>query len=339
MHRVGIIGSTGYTGQELVNILLKHPKAEIALLASRHYAHQKYGDAVRAFAGKCEAVCQEYDEKKSIDMIDIAFICAPHNSAMDIAGPLVEAGKKVIDLSADFRLRDAAMYEKFYGKPHSCPKLLGKAVYGLTEVYRNAVRKTNLVANPGCYATVILLALLPVAKRYPVNIVYADGKSGLTGAGRRLTLSYHFVEANENASPYAVNSHRHVPEIEQELALHTGRQIRVVFVPHLIPLNRGILATLFVPLGEDIQYEEMRRHYLSFYKNEKFIRILPEGALPELRNVAHSNFCDIAISCDVSSGSAVITAAIDNLVKGAAGQAVQNMNIMCGWNEQWGLLP
>jgi|YNPNPStandDraft_1061719.scaffolds.fasta_scaffold17988_6 N-acetyl-gamma-glutamyl-phosphate reductase len=333
--RVGIIGATGYTGYELLRILRRHPAAEIGFCTSESYAGQRYR----------EVFACPYDypliavEEAPLGEVDVVFLCLPHGVSAPVVRRTLEAGARAIDLSADFRLRDPAAYERWYGHKHEAPELLPVAVYGLPELYRERIRGAQLVANPGCYPTSVILGLWPLVRDGALErkTIIVDSKSGVSGAGRGASLKTHFVEVNENFAPYSVGySHRHVSEMEQELNASGTGPYELTFSPHLLPVNRGILSTMYVWLREDWSAQRVRECYEGFYANEPFVEVLPLGQLASLAHVANTNRCVISIS-PVRAGHYIICSAIDNLVKGASGQAVQNMNLMLGFEERLGL--
>ncbi len=336
--RVGIIGATGYTGVELLRLLLHHPEVEVTALTSQKYAGVSIGEVfpslMKHLPLKCEELAVEPISKKA----DFIFTAVPHKTAMETVPLFYRSGKKVVDLSADFRFKDAGVYEKWYQK-HAAPDLLPESVYGLPELHRGEIRTAKIVGNPGCYPTGALIGLIPLAKRGLISLegIAVDSKSGVSGAGRDLTLESLFCEVNEGVKAYKIFSHRHTPEIEQELSQITEKEIKVTFVPHLIPMDRGILTTLYVHLLKKMKAEELLNAFHDYYRGEPFIRIYPKGKLPNTKDVRGSNFCDIGAMVSEADGRAVIVTAIDNLVKGASGEAVQNMNIMLGYPETMGL--
>ncbi|MGQ9625276.1 MAG: N-acetyl-gamma-glutamyl-phosphate reductase [Anaerolineae bacterium] len=344
MLEVGIFGATGYTGYELVKILRSHPEAQISFATSESYIGQKLSDV---FPCPHEIELISSDEA-ALDEVDVAFLCLPHAASMEWVARVCAAGVRAIDLSADFRLKDAAVYERWYKTTHTAQSLLQEAVYGLPELYRDKIKEARLVANPGCYPTSVILALYPVAARRLLasKRIIIDSKSGVSGAGRGLTLTTHFVEANENLSPYSIgHSHRHISEMEQELDAAGGGPYQVIFSPHLVPLNRGILSTIYVDVRADCAPKDLLALYRDFYRDEPFVHILPEGRLASLSYVVGTNRCAISIApVDVPAGKnaesypCIIVSAIDNLLKGASGQAVQNMNVMFGLEETMGLI-
>ena len=334
MIRAGIYGATGYTGYETVLLLRRHPDVRIAWASSRSYAGKRLSDAFPTVDPLPLIAAEEADPSAC----DVVFLCLPHGATAPTALAALDAGACVIDLSADFRLRSPDDYVTWYGKPHAAPQLLSEAVYGLPELYREKIREARLVANPGCYPTSVLLGLLPLQRRGLLEgQVIVDAKSGVSGAGRSLSLKYHFVEANDNFAPYNIgHSHRHIAEMEQELAA-AGPALHVVFSPHLLPVNRGILSTIYVRLPDDVDSATVRRLYEQAYKDEPFVHLLPEGTLPSLRHAVNTNRCVLQVQRADDHGNWIVTSAIDNLLKGAAGQAVENMNLMFGFDEQAGL--
>ncbi len=334
--RVGIYGATGYTGVELIRWLRRHPEAEIVFATSRTYAGQRLGDAF-AIADDLELVDASAAEPQSCDVV---FLCLPHGeTTIRTAQDVLAAGARVIDLSNDFRLRDPQQYAVWFKHAHSAPELLSEAVYGLPELYRAQIARARLVANPGCYPTSVILALLPLAQAGLLdNQVIVDAKSGVSGAGRSLSLKTHFVEANENFSPYNVgHTHRHIAEMEQELSTAAGSPVHVIFAPHLLPVSRGILSTCYVRLPRDLEPDAVRALYADQYTDEPFVRLLPAGQLPTLAHTTHTNLCVIGLQPVDDRGNWIVMASEDNLVKGASGQALQNMNIMVGLPETMGL--
>lgn len=332
--KVSIIGATGYAGAELVRLLLHHPEVEIEMLTSESFAGKKLSEVYPAI--KCNIVCNHLNVEKIKS--PLVFTALPHGKSAKIAGNLVDRGIKVVDFSADFRINCARVYSLWYGIPHQREDLLPKAVYGLPEIYRERIKNATLVANPGCYPTSVILALAPLLKNKlikPEGIV-VDSKSGVSGAGRNPTLSTHFPEANENINAYKVTGHRHLPEMEQELSKIAGEKVKVTFVPHLIPVNRGILSTCYAEPLKRLTTEDVLDIYTEFYKKEPFVEILLPGKFPHTKEVLWSNRCRIGINV-TNSSKVVIICVIDNLVKGASGQAIQNMNLMCGFDESTGL--
>ena len=335
--KVSVIGATGYTGAELVKILLKHPQVEIETITSQSFANKKISEIYPSLI--TDLVCQELNINKIALSSSFIFTALPHRISMEIVGKLHSRGKKIIDLSADFRFIDPLIYEEWYGTPHQKKELLKRAIYGLPELYREKISRARLVANPGCYPTSSILALAPLVNSDSTkeNDIIIDAKSGVTGAGRTLSLATHFPEVNENTRAYQVVGHRHIPEIEEQLSKLAKRKIIITFVPHLVPINRGILCTCYAALKQKTDTKDLLKLYQDFYKEEPFVEILPQGRFPQTKEVLDSNRCRIGITVNERSGRAIIISAIDNLAKGAATQAVQNMNIMCGFKETMGL--
>ena len=338
MIRVGVIGATGYAGAELVRILSGHPDVELTVLTSRQYAGMKYDGIYPSMAGVVNLACEEFNEDSFCDKVDIIFIALPHSIPMEIVPGLIQRGKKVIDLSADFRFKDVLRYEKYY-QPHTAKELLKEAVYGLCEIYFDKIKNASLIGNPGCYPTSVLLPLVPLLKEnfLDINTIIADSKSGVSGAGRSLSLTTHFCEANESSKAYKVAEHRHCPEMEEILSTEAKRQVTITFVPHLIPMTRGMLTTIYAGLVKNTSPEEIEDCIASFYSGRPFIRICPDNTLPDTLQVRGTNYCDIGFKLDGRNNRLILISATDNLVKGAAGQAVQNMNIMLGIDETRGL--
>ncbi|MBO8129505.1 MAG: N-acetyl-gamma-glutamyl-phosphate reductase [Peptococcaceae bacterium] len=339
MIKVGIIGATGYTGAELVRLLSGHKEAQMVGLTSRTYKGEPFWKVYPHLRRYTSLECEELHLAGLIDRVDVIFTALPHGHAMEVAVEVSRRGKVLIDLGADFRLRDARVYEEWYRVEHTAPDLLGQAVYGLPELNRNEIKNAWLIANPGCYPTAAQLALAPLLARDLVepDSVIIDAKSGVSGAGRKTSLTTHYAETNENFRAYNVGIHRHTPEIEQELGRIAGRDMRVSFTPHLVPMTRGILATVYVKLKKFKDGDELQAIFEDYYQGESFIRVLPAGMLPQTKAVAGSNYCDLGVVADPRTGRAVVLAAIDNLVKGASGQAIQNMNIIFGIKETEGL--
>lgn len=334
MIQVGIFGATGYTGYELVKILSRHPQVQIHFATSQSFAGR---DLSEVYPGAPPLPLLTAADAP-LEEVDLVFLCLPHAAAAATAVRALDAGARVIDLSADFRLRDASVYAQWYGNHHPAPHLLADAVYGLTEFARHALPGAPLVANPGCYPTSILLPLQPLlAANVPAGTIIADAKSGVSGAGRSPKQTTHFVEVADNFSPYNIGrSHRHLPEIEQGLRLWHDNPPPLIFSPHLLPVPRGILSTIYVPLNNGWTEESLRELYQETYAGEPFVQILPPGALASLAHVTRSNRCTIGLT--LAADTLILTSAIDNLGKGAAGQAVQNMNVMSGVDETVGLM-
>lgn len=336
--KVAVVGATGYAGCELIKILLRHPKVKITSLSAKIEKAEPIATIFPVFKGQIDLVCGELDVKAVSKVADFIFLALPHKVSMEVAPNFLELGKKVVDLSADYRLKIKSEYETWYGVKHTSPQLLTTAVYGLPELYRKEIKKTRLVANPGCYPTGAILGCAPMVKKGLVELdeIIIDAKSGVSGAGRSPMLPLHFPEANENVRAYKVNQHQHMPEINQELSKLTRAKIEVTFTPHLVPMNKGILSTIYFTLKKPLTAKEAMKNYKEFYKDEPFIRILDEGKFPETKDTLNTNYCDIGIK--INNTRAIVITAIDNLWKGAASQAVQNMNIMSGFNETLGLM-
>ena len=335
MIRAGIYGATGYTGYELLKILTRHPKAAVGFASSTTYAGMRYSEV---YPCTHEQVLVA-PEQVPLDQVDVVFLCTPHGASAPYARRALAAGARCVDLSADFRLRDVAVYENWYGS-HLAPELLPDAVYGLTEVYRQQIAGARLVANPGCYPTGPLLALRPLAREGIVigDKVIIDAKSGVSGAGARPSPRTHFVAVHDNVSAYNVGrSHRHVPELEQELSLYAGRPLQVVFSPHLLPISRGILSTIYVSIDPSWNEGKVRSLWREAYQNEPFVQILDAGKMATLAHVVNTNRCAMSVSSAGIEGELILVTAIDNLLKGASGQAAQNMNVMFGLDETLGL--
>ena len=336
MIRVGIIGVTGYAGAELVRILAGHPSVCIVHAMSKSYAGQPLSALYPSLRRAKDFVCEEVDPELLKADCEVVFTALPHGASAAIVAELMTApNMKVIDLSADFRYREKAIYQEWYGLEHCAPELLPQAVYGLCELYRDEIRQARLIGNPGCYTTCSILGAAPLMKQGLIepDTLIIDAKSGVSGAGRKLVIDNHFCECTENTKAYGVAKHRHTSEIEQELSLLAGQPLTLSFTPHLIPQKRGILATIYGKLTQPKTTEELLEVYRDFYAGEYFIRIYEEGKLPETNHVAGSNFVDIGLVSDPRTGRVIVVSCIDNLFKGAAGQAVQNMNLMFGLPE------
>ncbi len=337
MINVGIIGATGYTGRELISILLKNAEVRIAALYNTSEEAQNISKVFPQFSSQLDMLCAKPDIKDIVKKCDLVFLALPHTLSMEWAPKLLKAGKRVIDLSADYRINDLALYKKFYGVEHKDKINLKTAVYGIPELYRSKIKSAKLVANPGCYPTAAILALAPLVSIGAIDIssIIIDAKSGVSGAGKKLAKEMLFNEVNEDFKAYKINTHQHMPEIEQILSKLSGGKVGLTFVPHLLPVNRGILETIYLNKDKN-KIQNAIFLYEKFYKNEKFVRVRKEGEFPALKDVVGTNFCDIGIKdC---GDTLIVISAIDNLLKGASGQAVQNMNIMCGLPEGCGLL-
>jgi len=340
MVNVGIVGVSGYTGQELIRILLNHPGIKISGLFSSSSAGLSISEIFPEFSSRLDLICLKPDAKTIIDKCDLIFLALPHTTSMDLAPQLLKAGKRVIDLSADYRLKDLKAYEKFYQHKHKDKLNLKTSVYGLPELHRAEIKKAKIIANPGCYPTAAILALAPLVSLNLTDLdsIIIDAKSGVSGAGKKIAEEFFSSEEKEDFKAYKVGIHQHTPEINQGLSGLAGKKIKVTFVPHLLPLNRGILETIYVKKAKTakLKTKSLIQLYKNFYTKEPFVRIKAEGEFPRLKDVVGTNFCDIGIKD--SADSAIIISAIDNLLKGASGQAVQNMNIMYGFAETSGLL-
>ncbi len=336
--KIGIIGATGYTGVELLRLLLHHPEVEVTALTSQKYAGVQIGQVFPSLSKHLQLKCEELSVEEISKKTDFVFTALPHKTAMETVPLFYRMGKRVVDLSADFRLKDPEVYERWYQK-HTALDLLGESVYGLPELHRDKIRSARIVGNPGCYPTGALIGLIPLIKKGLITAegIVVDSKSGVSGAGRDVVLESLFCEVNEGVKAYKIFAHRHTPEIEQELSLLSQKKIAVAFVPHLIPMDRGILTTLYVQLTKKMKTEELLNAFRECYEGEPFVRIYPKGKLPNTKDVRGSNFCDIGAVVSEADGRAVVVTAIDNLVKGASGEAIQNMNIMLGYPETMGL--
>ena len=339
MIKVGIIGSTGYAGGELARILLQRDDVEIKWYGSRSYVDQKYASIYQNMFQIVDDVCMEDNVEELAGLVDVIFTATPQGLCASLVSEELLSNVKVIDLSADFRIKDVAVYEKWYKIPHASPDFIGEAVYGLPELNREDIKKARLVANPGCYPTCSTLAVYPLAKEGLLNMdtLIIDAKSGVSGAGRGAKLDNLYWEVNESCKAYGVADHRHTPEIEEQLSYAAGRPVTLNFTPHLIPMNRGILITAYASLAKNVTYEEVKAICDQYYKNEQFVRVLEKDVCPQTRWVEGSNFVDVNFKIDQRTGRIIIMGAMDNMVKGAAGQAVQNMNLMFGLPENAGL--
>ncbi len=339
MIKAGIIGATGYAGSELVRLLLRHPQTEIIWYGSRSYIDQKFADVYGNMFQLVDAVCLDENMDALAEQADVIFTATPQGYTSSVMSEEILRRAKVIDLSADFRFKDANTYEKWYGIRHESPQFLPEAVYGLCEINREEIKKARLVANPGCYTTCSILTAYPLAKEGLIDMrtLIVDAKSGTSGAGRGAKTQDLYCEVNENVQPYAVGTHRHTPEIEEQLSIAAGEPVTISFTPHLIPMNRGILVTEYASLKQEVTAQEISAVYEEYYGNEKFIRLLGGDGYPQTRWVSGSNYTDMGFSLDHRTGRIVLMGALDNLVKGAAGQAVQNMNLLFGLPEDTGL--
>ena len=338
--QVSIVGATGYTGVELVKILARHPYVRVSSLTTRSEEPVSLAKLIPSLPKNSNLKLETFNLKQVVSKSDVVFLALPHTQAMDLAYDFYKAGKIVIDLSADFRIKDEKLYEVWYGHKHTKKELLGDAVYGLPEAFRSEIRKAKLIANPGCYATSILLALKPLVEDALVELdsVIIDAKSGVSGAGRKLSESTHFCTVDENFSAYKVNQHQHVPEVEAALRRFAGKSVPITFVPHLLPIERGILSTVYLTKKKGISAKRVREAFEQAYAQEPFVRVRPAGEFPSVKDVAFTNFCDLGIWASDRSDRIIVVSAIDNLLKGASGQAVQNMNIRMGFEETAGLI-
>lgn len=339
MIKVGIIGSTGYAGNELVRILHGHQDAEIKWYGSRSYVDRKYADVYQNMFQIVDDVCKDDNMQALAEEVDVIFTATPQGFCASLLDEAILSKVKIIDLSADYRIKDVATYEKWYGIAHQSPQFIKEAVYGLCEVNRKDIKGARLLANPGCYTTCSILTIYPLAKEglIDMNSIIIDAKSGTSGAGRGAKVDNLFCEVNENMKAYGVTTHRHTPEIEEQLGYASGEQVLLNFTPHLVPMNRGILVTAYATLKPGVTEEEVRNAYEKYYAGEKFVRVLQPGVCPQTKWVEGSNYVDVNVKVDPRTNRVVMMGALDNLVKGAAGQAVQNMNIMFGLDESEGL--
>jgi N-acetyl-gamma-glutamyl-phosphate reductase len=338
--RIAVAGASGYAGAELVRLAAGHPNYELVAVTSERSAGSPVSAVFPSLSGVVNHTFQSLTPEALAERADAVFLALPHTKSQEPVALCLKAGKLVVDLSADYRLKDVASYEKWYQTPHAYPHLLGEAVYGLPELHRSEIARAKLVASPGCYPTAAILQLAPLFASQAVqpDTIVIDAKSGISGAGRSPALAYHFPEAHESLEPYKIGQHRHIPEIEQELAglMGTAGSVTVAFTPHLVPMNRGILSTAYCKLTRAMSLADLRALYRDFYRGERFVR-LHEDTVPNPRYIKGSNFCDIAVFADERAGWVVTVAAVDNLVKGAAGQAIQAMNLMMGLPEETGL--
>jgi len=337
--KVGVVGATGYAGAELVRILSGHPGVDLAVLTSRQYAGIPFHQVYPSMTGIVENRCRKMEVDRLCEAVEVVILALPHKIPMKYAPEFIEKGVKVIDLSADFRFSDPDVYEAHY-QPHTAKAFLREAVYGLSEVYADAIRSARLIGNPGCYPTSILLPLVPLLKNglLEIDTLVADSKSGVSGAGRSPSLAVHFCEVHESFKAYKIAEHRHNPEIDEILSREAGSRVHITFVPHLVPMSRGMLTTIYAATRKGVGLNEIQNCLADAYADCPFIRLCTDGRMPETRFVRGSNFCDIGVKIDAAGGRVVLIAAIDNLVKGAAGQAVQNMNIMFELEQTAGLI-
>lgn len=339
MVKIGIIGSTGYAGGELVRILAGHREAEIKWYGSKSYIDKKYSEVYRNMFQIVEDNCMDDNMEELANQVDVIFTATPQGLCSSLVNEAILSKVKIIDLSADYRIKDVKTYEEWYKIEHKSPEFIQEAVYGLCEINREEVKKARLVASPGCYPTCSTLSIYPLVKEgiIDTNTIIIDAKSGTSGAGRGAKVDHLFCEVNENMKAYGVASHRHIPEIEEQLSYAAGEDIKLIFTPHLVPMNRGILVTAYASLKKDVTYDEVKAVYDKYYEKEKFVRVLDKDLTPETKWVKGSNYVDVNFKIDKRTNKIIMMGALDNLVKGAAGQAVQNMNLMFGLEEEMGL--
>ena len=339
MIKVGIIGSTGYAGGELVRLLMNHKEAEIKWFGSRSYVDKKYADVYQNFFQIVDDKCMDDNMEALANEVDVIFTATPQGLCASLVNEDILNKVKIVDLSADFRIKDVAVYESWYGIEHKSPQFIEEAVYGLCEINREDIKKARLIANPGCYPTCSTLSIYPLAKEGLIDMstVIIDAKSGTSGAGRGAKVDNLYCEVNENIKAYGVANHRHTPEIEEQLSYASGEEVLLNFTPHLVPMNRGILITAYATLKKDVTYEEVKAVYDKYYANEKFVRVLEKDVCPQTKWVEGSNYVDVNFKIDPRTKRIIMMGAMDTLVKGAAGQAVQNMNLMFGLKESEGL--
>lgn len=339
MVKVGIIGSTGYAGQELVRLLLQHKDAQIVWYGSKSYVDKKYYEVFRNMFQIVDNVCMEDNMEELGKQVDVIFTATPQGLCSQLVNDEILSKVKIIDLSADFRIKDVETYEQWYGIEHGSPQFIEEAVYGLSEINREDIKKARLLANPGCYTTCSILTAYPLVKEGIIDphTLIIDAKSGVSGAGRSAKLDNLYCEVNETIKAYGVSTHRHTPEIEEQLGYAANDKLTLTFTPHLVPMNRGILVTEYASLTKKVSYEEVKAIYDKYYKDEYFIRVLEKGDCPETRWVKGSNYMDINFVIEERTNRIIMMGALDNVVKGAAGQAIQNMNLMFGLPENQGL--
>lgn len=339
MVKVGIIGSTGYAGQELVRILLQHKEAEIVWYGSKSYVDKKYYEVFQNMFQLVDDVCMEDNMEELARQVDVIFTATPQGLCSTLVNEDVLSKVKIIDLSADFRIKDVSTYEEWYGITHPSPEFIKEAVYGLCEINRDEIKKSRLIANPGCYPTCSILSIYPLVKEGLIDpqSIIIDAKSGVSGAGRSAKVNNLYCEVNESIKAYGVTTHRHTPEIAEQLSYSAGEDINLIFTPHLVPMNRGILVTAYANLIKDVTYDEVKAVYDKYYNKEYFVRVLDKGIFPETRWVEGSNFVDVNFVIEPKTKRIIMMGAMDNVVKGAAGQAIQNMNLMFGLEETMGL--
>ena len=339
MTKIAVVGASGYTGVELLRLLSQHPDTELVSVTSRQYAGQSVASVFPSLQGSLDLVFEDVNPSELAQRADLVFTAVPHQTAMGMIPELLEAGCRVVDLSADFRIRDASVYEDWY-QEHTAKELLAEAVYGLPELFREQIVPARLIANPGCYPTSVALALAPLLENRLIDpaTIIVDSKSGTSGAGRVAKVDTLYCEVNEGFKAYSLPRHRHTPEIEQTLGCLAGEAVTISFTPHLLPVSRGILSTCYASLSGHVSLETLHSVYLEKYAAETFVRVLPQGQLPNISQVRGSNYCDVGLAVDERTGRVIALGAIDNLVKGAAGQAIQNMNLMLALPEHTGLM-
>ncbi len=337
MVKIGIIGATGYVGAELLRLLLSHSKVEVAALSSVSFEGQEISNVYKNFLNKTNLMCESAEDV--IEKCDVIFTALPHGLSEDIAKKAIDSKKICIDMGADFRLSSEKEYEEWYGKKFAQPEIHAHSVYGLPELNREKIKNCSLIANPGCYPTTIELGLMPLLKNSLIKVdnIICDSKSGTTGAGRGLTLNTHFPEENETFAPYKIGGHRHTPEIEETLSVMANDKVNVTFTPHLLPINRGILSTIYCLANNAVNLEEIHKLYVDFYKDEPFVHVLPLGEIASIKNIRLTNDCHISLHLNHRKDQIIVVSTIDNMIKGAAGQAIQNMNIILGFDETEGL--
>ena len=339
MINAAVIGATGYTGIELIRLLKNHPEVQIKSITSQSFVGEQLADIYPTVRGQVSMNLEEMDFDSMLDDVDVIFLALPHGHSAEAALKAVEKKVKVIDLGADFRFRNVNEYEDWYKVKHPAAEICSRAVYGLPEIHEEAIKKADVIGNPGCYPTSVILGLAPVLAEGLIELtsIISDSKSGVSGAGRKPSLTSHYAEVNENINPYGVASHRHMPEIEQELSSLAGEDVKITLTPHLVPMTRGILSTIYAKLKNEAAEQELRRLYEDYYQGRRFVHLLPPGQWPHTKWVYGSNNCQINITLDQRTGRLIIMSVIDNLVKGASGQAVQNLNLIYGLPEETGL--
>lgn len=337
--KIGVFGASGYTGLELLRLLIRHPKADVVFATSRRFAGQPVYAAHPSLINLTDLKFLDASATEVAQSAEVVFLALPHGISMEIAPTFHKAGRKVIDLSADFRLADLAVYEKWYGR-HKAPDMIADAIYGIPELWRDQIKGARFIANPGCYPTSVILGLAPLLATDWIDrsSIVVDSKSGTSGAGREPQMGSLFCEVDEGFKAYKIGGqHRHIPEMEQALTKLTGESLTISFTPHLLPVSRGILSTIYVNMIRPIKVDDLLVAYEKFYQHEAFVRVYPKGLSPNLLCIRGTNYCDIGLAVDIRTNRAIIVSAIDNLVKGAAGQAIQNMNLICGLPEETGL--